>query len=96
MRKVEAGTNERGFAYIEFEDKNRQECSLQLSSAADEESIWLGCTTGVHYDVNTRVTELPSDSVNKCLARMHLTRTQAAWLARQLRHFVKHGEIELV
>jgi len=33
----------RGFTLIEFKDRNDIECSLQKSSSAMEESIWLGC-----------------------------------------------------
>ena len=34
--------NERGFAYAEFEDRYKQKCSIQKSSLATEDCIWLG------------------------------------------------------
>lgn len=32
----------RGFDLIEFKDRNGRDCTLQKSSVADEECIWLG------------------------------------------------------
>ena len=32
----------RGFAYYEFKDSNGEKCSLQMSSSACEDKIWLG------------------------------------------------------
>ena len=40
MMKVK--TTARGFAYYEFVDDNGQKCSLQKSSSALEDKIWLG------------------------------------------------------
>jgi hypothetical protein len=33
----------RGFALVEFTDRNGQACTLQKSSLADEDCVWLGC-----------------------------------------------------
>jgi len=35
-------TTHRGFSYIEFEDRNKNKYSLQKSSVATEDCIWLG------------------------------------------------------
>ena len=32
----------RGFQYIEFEDRNMEKCSIQESSIATEPCLWLG------------------------------------------------------
>lgn len=70
----------RGFLVSHFDDLNGESCSLQQSSLANEEAIWLGCDTGLHVDDN-------------CLARMHLNREQAGEIATVLAHFAKTGEI---
>jgi len=40
--KVEVKVTARGFDLIEFEDDNGEKCSLQKSSSALEDKIWLG------------------------------------------------------
>lgn len=42
MREFKFGNTLRGFDLIEFQDRNGRECTLQKSSIADEECIWLG------------------------------------------------------
>lgn len=72
---------QRGFARIEFTDFNGDACSLQKSSVATEDLIWLGCNEGTHVD-------------GHCLARMHLTRTMVADLLPLLQRFVETGELD--
>ncbi len=36
------GENQRGFSYIEFNDRYGQKCSIQKSSLATEDAIWFG------------------------------------------------------
>ena len=36
------GHTSRGFSLIEFEDSNKQECSIQKSSIAMEDLVWIG------------------------------------------------------
>lgn len=67
----------RGFDLIEFTDRNGVVCSLQKSSAAMEDCIWLG----VHDHADDR----PD--------RMHLTRSQVAALMPHLQRFLDEGEI---
>lgn len=55
---------ERGFSYYEFIDKNGVECSLQKSSLAFEDCIWLGCD-GIHM-ANARM-HLTQDMVRDLL-----------------------------
>ena len=63
-----------------FDDLNSQGCSLQQSSLATEEAIWLGCDTGTHVG-------------DDCYARMHLSREQAGELATILARFAETGKV---
>lgn len=76
----------RGFGLWTFQDRYGQPCSLQDSSIATEDCIWLG--VDIRTDLNTG-DPLP-DSQN---FRMHLTREQAAALIPKLQYFVEHGVI---
>jgi len=71
---------ERGFQRANFLDLNGQECSIQESSLATENAIWLGCDTGLHHQ-------------GECLARMHLNQEQVAALLPLLASFVQHGHL---
>lgn len=71
---------QRGFLIAGFEDINGQNCSLQQSSLADQDAIWLGCNTGSHVE-------------DTCYARMHLDREMAGEIGRILTHFAETGEI---
>lgn len=73
------GTTQRGFAISEFGDLYGQICSLQKSSLADEDAIWLGVST-----------DLEGKVVNN---RMHLSREMVADLLPDLQRFVETGEI---
>lgn len=75
---------ERGFARYDFKDRYNEECSIQKSSLADEDCLWLGCNhETIHDKLNT-----------PCGARMHLTQEMAAMLIPILDHFVKTGELK--
>ena len=43
--RLETSVNERGFDYISFQDDYQFDCSLQKSSLATEDAIWLGKKT---------------------------------------------------
>lgn len=73
--------NSRGFTRYTFEDRYGSECSLQKSSLATEDAIWLGVDKS--FDSKERVSN-----------RMHLTREQVAELLPQLQHFVETGELK--
>ena len=68
---------EHGCAIAEFDDLYGQRCSIQRSSVAGMDAIWLG------VDVDFRGT-----AVNK---RMHLNRAQVQELVGYLQHFVDTG-----
>jgi len=92
---------ERGFSYHTFTDHNGVECSLQKSSIATEDAIWLGATDiGLQRfepGIGWSHVELKSDSHGVSYVacnRMHLTREQVAELLPLLRLFVETGEID--
>ncbi len=71
----------RGFAAFVFGDKDGSTCSIQQSSSATEDAIWLGVDT-------------LSDGGAAVPVRMHLTREQVADLLPHLQHFVDTGELK--
>lgn len=72
---------ERGFTRAEFMDRYGRTCSIQKSSLATEDAIWLGCDEGRHVG-------------GQCLARMHLTQEMVAALLPLLHRFVETGELD--
>lgn len=90
---------ERGFGIYNFKDKYKVECSIQKSSAASEDCIWLGANDiGLKHfkayegwkDVDLINTIEEHYVANN---RMHLTRKQVEKLLPILEKFVKTGEI---
>lgn len=86
----------RGFKIGEFEDMNGYRCSLQKSSLATEDCIWLGLNDPkpqIFSGDNTgwHPYELPPNV--QCTTRMHLTREQVAELLPALENFVKTGDL---
>ena len=71
----------RGFAFGKFMDIFGATCSIQKSSLADEDAIWLG-------------RDDPEICDGVILARMHLDRERVAMLLPILQRFVLTGEIE--
>lgn len=86
---------QRGFAIAEFTDANDVECSLQKSSIAGTDMIWLGCSGAnpklLVQDKGWLPYPLP-DAVS-VTTRMHLTQEQVADLLPALQHFVDTGEL---
>ena len=91
---------ERGFARIDFIDRYDVECSLQKSSLAFEDAIWLGVNEPDPQIMSSKVRPggtgwesypLPEDV--HCNTRMHLTQEQVAELLPHLQRFVETGEI---
>lgn len=94
----------RGFAIINFSDYYDAKCSIQKSSLATADAIWLGvddaepkvmASQAARLGVPTKETcgwvpyPMPKDvSLN---TRMHLTREQVKSLLPILKHFVKTG-----
>lgn len=95
MSFLEIGQTHRGFVRIEFTDVYGVRCSLQKSSLATEDAIWLGCN-----DADPKVMipgsgwkpwPMPDDYIAN--TRMHLTREQVRELLPILRHFVETGDL---
>ena len=85
----------RGFAFYDFEDRYGAKCSIQESSLATEEAIWLGCD-----DADPKVlvpgkgwqpVNMPEGYIAN--TRMHLTVDQVAELLPILQRFVNTGKI---
>lgn len=72
--------NIRGFMRGNFLDYNEKECSIQESSLAQPEAIWLGMDAGTHIH-------------GECMARMHLTRDMAYELSSLLLRFADTGKL---
>jgi hypothetical protein len=79
---IELRKTERGFLRGQFTDRYNDECSIQKSSIADENCIWLGCEH-----------ETFDSQGNPCGARMHLTQQMTADLIPLLQKFVDTGEL---
>lgn len=71
----------RGFWRLDFKDSYGKECSIQESSIATEDRIWLGMNEGTHH-------------LGECLPRMHLTKRQAKQLIKHLTKFVETGKLK--
>lgn len=88
---------ERGFDISEFTDLYNNVCSIQKSSLAFVDAIWLGIDNPklTIYENETKgkylVTEIPSNFSVNC--RMHLNREQVAKLLPLLNKFVETGEL---
>ena len=78
-----APANDRGFLKGAWLDRYGEKCSIQKSSLAEEDCIWLGCDhETIHHTTGER-----------CGARMHLTQQMVADLLPLLQHFVETGEL---
>lgn len=85
----------RGFRYYEFKDKYNTPCTLQKSSLATEDAIWLGVdpVPVKHLVQNEGWQEYELPEGVEVFGRMHLDREQAAVLAKQLNYFAETGEL---
>lgn len=85
----------RGFDIVNFTDHYGVECSLQQSSLATEEAVWLGCNDAdpkiMVHGLGWYPIQLPNGYTAN--TRMHLTRDQVAELLPHLNKFVETGEI---
>jgi hypothetical protein len=92
-------TNQRGFQFGKFIDRNGEECSIQLSSLATEEAIWLGidkpklCVFENDSHGKYLITEMPKNF--DVSSRMHLTRNDVIELVSVLNNFLKYGTLQL-
>jgi hypothetical protein len=73
-------TNDRGFYGAYFKDQDGNLCQITESSLATDYCLRVGLNEGVHH-------------MGRCLATMHLNRSQAAELILLLRQFVNTGRL---
>lgn len=99
MEKTKTG---RGFALANFKDRNGRECSIQKSSIATEECIWLGANKIELKEFKAFEgwkdrPEFDNDSSteNYFVAnnRMHLNQEQVIALLPMLQKFAETGEL---
>lgn len=96
----------RGFALGKFDDLYGAKCSIQKSSLAADDAIWLGIDSpepkimasqaakhGVATAVLTGWVPYPIPDGVLLTTRMHLDRQQVAKLLPLLQHFVDTGEL---
>lgn len=103
---MDTDTTGRGFTIGRFMDHCGKKCSIQKSSLATEDAIWLGIddpepqvmardavAVGVETDEATGWVPYPIPDCVLLSTRMHLTRDEVAELLPALRHFVDTGEL---
>ena len=96
----------RGFELITFSDRHDEACSLQKSSLAFEDAIWLGVDNanprilhgdakklGIQTSATSGWVDYPLPPEVDMTTRMHLTRDQVADLLPVLQKFAETGEI---
>lgn len=92
----------RGFQLVEFTDRCGETCTIQESSAIDEEGlIWLGCKdldvkvmkeglTGWH---NLDIKQIKGVEEFVANNRMHLSQSMVKEILPILTYFAEHGEL---
>jgi len=93
--EFEVTKTNRGFALVKFRDFNQVQCTIQASSLATENAIWLGCEKA---DPRALIPGEGWKPVNvpenfQCNTRMHLTREQVGYLLPFLQKFYETGSI---
>ena len=91
---VRSKTN-RGFDLIEFRDLYDESCSLQKSSLATDDAIWLGVHSATPKRIGDNGWEeykIPSDVYIG--SRMHLNKEQVKQLLPILKRFAKTGRLK--
>lgn len=99
-------TTQRGFAIGEFKDRNGVKCSIQQSSIATEDCIWLGIMEhnpiimasqaaqfGIISDETTGWVPYPVPNEVQMNDRMHLTKEHVKNLLPHLIRFAETGDI---
>lgn len=85
----------RGFDFMEFTDRYGVVCSLQKSSLATEDCIWLGCCDANPRHLVPGKGWTPIDMPDEYVAntRMHLTQEMVKVLLPYLKKFAETGEL---
>jgi hypothetical protein len=82
MLEMNWKTTDHGFRLGKFSDQNGKQCSVQESSLAINECVWLGC------DDDPLIDSVTGQFVGN---RMHLTRDMAFYLSSVLLMFAATG-----
>lgn len=94
MTKIKIKKTKRGFSIGQFADRYDNQCSIQKSSIATEDCIWLGIDDAKPEIMSSNgwvKFEIPKEvSLN---TRMHLTRKQVKELLPILQNFAETGEL---
>jgi hypothetical protein len=103
---VEMGVTARGFPRGAFSDLYGSPCSIQKSSLATDDAIWLGVDDvspkvlhgdarklGIETDATCGLVPYPIPQEVSMATRMHLSREQVAQLLPILERFVATGDI---
>lgn len=103
---MELSITERGFPIAEFVDRYGAKCSIQKSSLAFENCIWLGVDNadpkimasgarrmGIETEEQNGWVPYPIPKEVLLTTRMHLTVDQVRELLPLLNNFVKRGEL---
>jgi hypothetical protein len=104
--RITKGKTARGFALRQFTDSYGVPCSLQKSSLATDDAIWLGTDdaqpkvmavhaagVGVQTTERTGWVPYPIPEQVQLRTRMHLTRRQVKQLLPHLQKFAETGEL---
>jgi hypothetical protein len=94
-------TTPRGFGILQFKDRNGNECSLQKSSLAFEDCVWLGCneielkrfTPGKGWEHINLEQNHPGGIVHTANTRMHLSQSQVREILPFLQRSADPGEL---
>lgn len=99
---------QRGFELIDFKDANGEECSLQKSSAAERDLIWLGVDEANPQIMASHAHKFGVETTETCgwvpypvpeevslTTRMHLSQEQVKALLPHLIKFAETGEITI-
>jgi len=100
---IEMKRTERGFEIGEFTDYYGVKCSIQQSSLATMNAIWLGCNDANPREMCSRAknpigttgwqpVEMPEEYVAN--TRMHLTEEMVIALIDKLQHWIDTGELK--
>lgn len=98
---METTRTERGFGIIKFTDFNDKKCSLQESSLATDDAIWLGCdeiglkrfTPYKGWEDVPLEQDHPHGVTHIANNRMHLSQEQVRELLPALQYFAEHGSL---
>lgn len=88
--KIELDTTPRGFVIGEWKDLYGWKCTIQESSLAFHNAIWLGCSSTPEGEGLGPIDKISGEHIG---ARMHLDVEMVKALLPLLQHFVENGRL---